>query len=95
MAFDHSVYTHTSNTFHIFVIRRTYIYKVLLKVQIFLVVHFGSIAWECVIRVYNAIFGLKNVFVAWKGKGITTCYNFWLQAVVKGLIDDLRDIKIC
>ena len=58
-------------------------------------VHFGSIAWECVIRVYNAIFGLKNVFVAWKGKGITTFYNFWLQAVVKGLIDDLRDIKIC
>ena len=68
MAFDHSVYTHTSNTFHIVIIRWTYIYQVLLKVQIFLVVHFGSIAWECVIRVYTAIFGLQNIFVAWKGK---------------------------
>ena len=82
MAFDHSVYTHTSNTFHIVIVRRTciYIYKVLLKVQIFWVVHFGSIAWECVIRVYNAIFGLQNVFEAWKGKENNNMLQFLAQS---------------
>ena len=47
-------------------------------------VHFGSIAWECVIRVYNAIFGLQNVFVAWKGKENNNMLQFLAPSSRRG-----------
>ena len=74
------IHTYKQHISHCYSTENIYIYKVLLKVQFFLVVHFGSIAWECVIRVYTAIFGLQNIFVAWKGKENNNMLQFLAQS---------------